>query len=261
MIQFNHKRAKSRKGNENMALTERQNGILSLLKEKKSERVSKLAGTLYVSEATIRRDLAEMEQMGLIERSHGGAILPASSDEISIFFRMEKNPREKEKVATKALTKIPFFKTVFVDSSSTALALTERMDLSHKTVVTNNLQAALTLTKKPNVNLVLLGGSVQFNTNSTTGSWTTRQLDDFSFDLAIASCAAVMNGGAFERSIDGKELKQAAFLKSEKKILLIDHTKFSLRGTYRTTMLSDYDLVVTDEIPSGVYIPEGTNII
>ena len=142
-----------------MALNERQNGILSILKENKRADVAALAKALFVSEATIRRDLAEMKSMGLIERSHGGALLPENAEEISIFFRMEKNAREKEKAATKALPHIPYFKSVFIDSSSTVLALAERMDLNFKTVVTNNLQTAIQLSKKPNLNLILLGAT------------------------------------------------------------------------------------------------------
>ena len=238
-----------------MALTERQNEILKTLKENKTAVVSVLAKNLYVSEATIRRDLAEMKSMGLIERSHGGALLPENAEEISIFFRMEKNASEKERAATKALPYIPPFKSVFIDSSSTALALAERIDLNYKTVVTNNLQTAIQLSKKPNINLILLGGSVHFNTNSTTGSWTAKQIEDFAFDLVISSCAAVIGSDSFERSLDQKEIKRAAFERCQKKILLIDHTKFTSHGTYRLCPLSDYDLVVTDVPP-----PEGQDL-
>ncbi|MBQ8295385.1 MAG: DeoR/GlpR transcriptional regulator [Clostridia bacterium] len=232
-----------------MALTERQNEILKILKDHKKADVSTLAKDLYVSEATIRRDLAEMQSMGLIERSHGGALLPENAEEISLFFRMEKNANEKERAATKALLHIPSFKSVFIDSSSTALALAERLDLNFKTVVTNSLPTALQLSKKPNLNLILLGGSVHFNTNSATGSWTTRQLEDFSLDLMIASCAAVIDGGAYERSLDQKEIKRVAFQRCKKRVLLIDHTKFGAYGTYRMCTLDEYDLVVTDVPP------------
>ena len=232
-----------------MALTERQNEILKWLKENKTAGVNELAKALFVSEATIRRDLAEMKSMGLVERSHGGALLPENAEEISIFFRMEKNANEKERAATKALPYIPPFKSLFIDSSSTALALAERLDLSFKTVVTNNLQTAIQLSKKPNLNLILLGGNVHFNTNSATGSWTARQLEDFAFDLMISSCAAVIGDATFERSLDQKEIKRAAFMRCKQKILLIDHTKFSAHGTYRLAALSDYDLVVTDTAP------------
>ena len=244
-----------------MALSERQNEILRRLKENKTANVNELAKDLFVSEATIRRDLAEMKSMGLIERSHGGALLPENAEEISIFFRMEKNASEKERAATKALPYIPTFKSLFIDSSSTALALAERIDLSYKTVVTNNLQTAVQLSKKPNLNLILLGGNVHFNTNSATGSWTARQLEDFFFDLMISSCAAVIGNEAFERSLDQKEIKRAAFLRCKQRILLIDHTKFTAHGTYRLAALSDYDLVVTDAPPPEPIDLSGVKLI
>ena len=162
---------------------------------------------------------------------------------------MEKNASEKERAATKALPYIPPFKSVFIDSSSTALALAERIDLSFKTVVTNNLQTAIQLSKKPNINLILLGGNVHFNTNSATGSWTARQLADFSFDLMISSCAAIVGSEVFERSLEQKEIKRVAFEHCKKRILLIDHTKFTANGTYRLSALKEYDLIVTDTLP------------
>ena len=116
-------------------------------------------------------------------------------------------------------------------------------------MVTNNLQTAIQLSKKPNLNLILLGGNVHFNTNSATGSWTARQLEDFAFDLMISSCAAVIGDEAFERSLDQKEIKRAAFKRCKQKILLIDNTKFTAHGTYRLAALSEYDLVVTDAPP------------
>lgn len=237
-----------------MAINERQNEILRTLKESKTASVNALAKALYVSEATIRRDLAEMKSMGLIERSHGGAILPENAEEISIFFRMEKNANEKERAATKALPHIPPFKSLFIDSSSTALALAERLDLSFKTVVTNNLQTALQLAKKPNINLIILGGSVQNNTNSASGSWTARQLNDFSFDLMISSCASVLGKDVYESSIETKEVKRAAFDHCKCRLLIFDHSKFGAHATYRFTELSAYDLVVTDAPP-----PAGTD--
>ena len=232
-----------------MALNERQDGILGIIKEQKKVTVPELASIFFVSEATIRRDLSEMKDMGLVERSHGGAFLPENSEEVSLFYRMERNPGEKDRAASKALPHIPPFKSVFIDSSSTALALAERMDLNYKTVITNNLQTAIQLSKKPNINLILLGGSVHFNTNSTTGSWTARQLADFSFDLMISSCAAIIGNEVFERSLEQKEIKRVAFEHCKKRILLIDHTKFSAHGTYRVSELKEYDVVATDTLP------------
>ena len=198
--------------------------------------------------------------MGLIERSHGGAILPETADEVSIFVRMNKNAKEKERAATAALKILPEFKTLFVDSSSTALALASRMDLTFKTVVTNNIQTALDLAKKPNINLILLGGSVQYNTNSATGSFTVRQLGEFAFDLMISSSAGISEKEALDRSIEQREIKRAAMLRSKKKILLADHTKFGFPSPYKIADLADYDFVVTDAPPLDGHF-ENVNLI
>jgi DeoR/GlpR family transcriptional regulator of sugar metabolism len=208
--------------------------------------VAFLAKTLYVSEATIRRDLIEMSSTGLIERSHGGASLPDNADEISIFVRMEKNAREKERAATAAIGHLPPFKSVFIDSSSTALALAERMDLSFKTVVTNNLQTALQLTKKENVRLIFVGGNIGYGAISTTGSWTVRQINEFSFDLMILSCTAIIDEEVYERSLEQREIKLAAIQRSKKKILLADSSKFSVKATHKLANLEDFDLVLTE---------------
>lgn len=246
---------------EKMTLKERQQEILQTLKEKKSADVADLAKALYVSEATVRRDLSEMKSMGLIERSHGRALLPENSDEISIFIRMEKNVTEKEKTATKALMHIPPFKSVYIDSSSTALALAQRIDLAFKTVVTNNLQTALLLAKKSDINLFILGGCVQNNTTCASGSWTTHQLSDFSFDLMISSCATVQGTDAYERSMDQREIKREAFKRCKQHILVVDHTKFTESATYRLNSLREYDLVVTDAPPPEPFDATGINII
>ena len=229
-----------------MSINERHNAILTILKDRKSAKVGELAGGLFVSEATVRRDLSEMEKLGLIERSHGGAMLSDNADEVSIFVRMNKNAKEKERAASNALPHIPDFRSAFIDSSSTALALAERIDLSYKTVVTNNLQTAINLSGKKDINLIILGGSVQYNTVSSTGSFTARQLEEFSFDLMISSCAGVNGEEVYENSIEQKEIKLAAMKRSKFRILVFDSEKYGAYGAYKIANLKDYDLVASN---------------
>ncbi len=230
-----------------MTLQKRHSEIIEILKKERSANVKFLAKKLYVSEATIRRDLRELHSLGLIERSHGGAILPNNSNEVSIFIRMVKNAKAKQKIATKALPLLPAFNSVFIDSSSTALALAERMDLSFKTVVTNNLQTALQLVKNENLHLILVGGSIQYSSIATTGSWTIRQIEEFNFDLMLLSCSAVMGDEVYESSLEQKEIKLAAFKRSKKRILLVDPSKFSAKATHKLANLDDFDIVVTED--------------
>ena len=222
--------------------------IIEILKADRYANVKLLAKKLYVSEATIRRDLKQMQALGLIERSHGGAILPNNAKDISLSLRLVENAKAKQLIANKALPLIPPFNSLFVDSSSTALALAERMDLSFKTVVTNNLQTAIQLCKKENLHLILVGGSIHSSSLSTTGSWTARQIEEFNFDLCILSCSAINNEEVYERTLEQKEIKLAAIKRSKKAILLVDKTKFCANGIYKLANLCDFDNVVTDDI-------------
>ena len=158
----------------------RQDQILNYLKKNVSATVKELAAALYVSEATVRRDLVEMQSLGLLQRSHGGAILLEATDESSIIVRMTEHAKEKGIAVSNALPHIPTdFKTVFLDSSSTILALAMRLSLVNKTVVTNNLQTVLQLSKIRDINLVIPGGNISLGGTSVTGSWTSSQLSNF----------------------------------------------------------------------------------
>lgn len=230
-----------------MLTNERQEEILNILKTKRSATVKELADLLFASAATVRRDLSEMQKLGLIERIHGGAVILEEADEVSIFVRINENAKEKERAAFQALSAIPKdFKSVFLDSSSTVLALAQRLDLSRKTVMTNNLQTALLLSKMKDVNLLIPGGNVFTTGNSVVGSWTTSLLSEFSFDLMLCSCAAIKDKCAFETSIDQREVKRAVFERSEHKILVCDHSKLTRKGTYLFKPLSAFDSVAFD---------------
>lgn len=229
-----------------MIVNERHTQILNLIKESGSVTVSQLCARLFVSEATVRRDLTQLQQLGLIERTRGGAVISDGAKEISHFVRVVKNAAEKERIATHALACLPSYNSVFIDASSTALALAARMNLEHKTVVTYNLETALRLSGKPNVNLVILGGTVHCNTVSATGAWTARLVGDFRFDLVISSCSAICGDEVLESTVEQREIKQAALARGNHRILLADHTKFERSALYRIASVSDYDLVVTD---------------
>ncbi|MGN1103454.1 MAG: DeoR/GlpR family DNA-binding transcription regulator [Candidatus Coproplasma sp.] len=230
-----------------MLTNERQEQILSILKKKHSATVKNLAAELFVSDATIRRDLNEMQKLGLIERSHGGAVILEEADEVSIFVRINENAKEKERAAFQALNVIPKdFKSVFLDSSSTVLALAQRLDLSHKTVMTNNLQTAIALSRIDDINLLIPGGNIFSTGNSVVGSWTTSLLKDFSFDLMLCSCAAIKDNCAYENSIEQREVKRTAFERSERRIIICDHSKLNKKATYMFQPLTAFDNVVFD---------------
>lgn len=233
-----------------MLQNERQEEILKILKQNRSATVRSLARTLYVSDATVRRDLMEMQDLGLVKRSHGGAMLLEAADEISIFVRMNENAQEKERAATGALRFLPNdYGTVFLDSSSTVLALAQRMDLSDKTVVTNGIQTAAQLAKVRGVRLILTGGSVSPTGTSVRGSWTNTLLSEFRFDLMLVSCASFNERETFETSLEQREIKRTVFERSKKRILVADHTKYALSAPYALYKIDEFDHAVFDALP------------
>ena len=229
-----------------MSYNERFQQILDYLKKNNSASVEQLAEMLYVSVATVRRDLAELQKRGQIKRSHGGAVLMEGADEVSFFIRQVKNAHEKQAAANVALRHMPEFQTVFIDNSSTCLALAERMELSHKTVVTNGLNVAMRIARHDDVNLIMPGGEVKFNTTAVHGSMTANCLNNFRFDLSVISCAAVDNEGSYEFSVESMEIKKTALARSKNKVLVFDSTKVGTTAICKTASLDDYDHIFTD---------------
>ncbi len=232
-----------------MLYSERHNQILQLLKKQKNIKVRELAKILFVSESTVRRDITEMHRLGIIERNRGGAVSLDIAEETSLYVRMNENTKNKECAAVKALPHIPDFHSVFIDSSTTALALAHRLKLAYKTVVTNNLQTAMMLSKTENINLIIPGGNISSAGVSVTGSWTSKQLSTLNFDLMITSCASILNGSAYEKSLEQREIKLTVFEHSAKRIMIADNTKLNNKNAiYLYRNLSDFDLVVFDKL-------------
>lgn len=227
-------------------LSYRESQILNILKEKKYAKIEEIAKEIYVSEATVRRDVAKLKSLGLLERDHGGAIFVENSEEVHIFVRKEQDPFEKLATANIAVPHLPDFTSVFIDNSSTLLVLAKLIDFRHKTVVTNGMALAGELSKKEHVNIIVPAGNVNNNSNSITGPLTARTLLDMNFDLYLGSCAAINENGTYESSSEQAEIKRVVMNNSLKKILLVDRTKFDKKATFRTARLDDYDAIFTN---------------
>lgn len=247
-----------------MALTFRQNEILKYMKMNKYATISQLAHTLYVSEATVRRDLNEMKKLGLLERNHGGAVILESADEIAISIRQATNTQDKRETVNIAQNKLPPFKTVFIDNSSTALLLAQQIDLRNKLVVTNGMILATELSKRENVSVIMPGGEMLYNTNSLTGPYTIRNMYDLRFNLMLCSCSALDEGGIYENSLEQSEIKRIAIKNSVDKILLVDKKKLGKYATYHTADLSEFTAIYTnadDAVVAAYNRKDGVNIV
>lgn len=235
-----------------MLTLERQNQIIEILKQKSPTSVRELSKKLYVSEATIRRDLIVMEEQLLIKRMHGGALLSViEQEETGFSFRMNEKLKEKERIASLAIPLIKNCKSIFMDSSSTTAILAQRADTNYSTIVTTGMETALKLSKKESNNVILIGGSVTYGTNSVSGPMTINQLSNFNFDVAILSCAGVDNEFfATDKTLEQSAIKKQVLNHSTLKILLIDSSKFDVTNLARICSLKDFNYVITDKKPN-----------
>lgn len=237
-----------------MLILERQEKILGYLKKHKSEKTATLARAMYVSEATVRRDIAEMEKLGLVRRSHGGVVLfENSNDEPSISIRMGERNAEKQKIARLTLPVLKPYLTLFLDSSSTVSVLAKQFNEQHKTVISTGLQTVTYLSGKENIDVFLPGGFLHYNSNSVEGSLTVKQLDNYNFDAAVFSCGGVTCEGATEATMNQCIIKNTVMPHSKTNILLVDHTKFGNTCAFKICRLSDFDMIVTDAEPDDAF--------
>lgn len=225
---------------------ERQNKIYEYLKEHKRASVEELAKMFYASLSTIRRTLSHMENMGQIQRTHGGAVYTEKTNEVSILVRQTRNIKEKEAVASFALKYIPEYSSIFLDNSSTVLTLAKRMSFKGKTVFTNSVQVAMEIFHKNEGRVFLLGGEVNFSLLDVTGAMTCRNINNFHYDLMLTSCSAINDNGSYENTFNTADVKQSALQNSTKKMLVVDKTKFDLTATIHTARLNEYDVIVTN---------------
>ena len=142
-----------------MFAEERHEIINNLLAEGGSVKVTELSEQLNVSEATIRRDLQEMEEKKLLKRTHGGAIRIEDTN-FEPTFVDKKNKKHEEKVAIGkyAAKLINDGDTIIVDSGTTTLEIARNITAKNVTVITNSIDIAAELSNKEDIELIVTGG-------------------------------------------------------------------------------------------------------
>ena len=128
-----------------MDLSDRQEHILTLLREERYLSVERLSALTYTSPSSIRRDLTHLQQLRLIRRTHGGASVLNEVDQAApLRNRMTKNVVGKRAIAKKAAALLRDGMTVMLDGSTTAGFLVPYI-AKHKriTLFTNNMLTAL----------------------------------------------------------------------------------------------------------------------
>lgn len=239
---------------------ERLSLVRNLIDERGAARIDELADDFGVSEMTIRRDLAELETLGVARRVRGGAIALGPEPFAA---RHRHQARAKARIAEKLLPLIPKVGTIALDASTTvhrlATSLAEARDL---TIITNGLDSFQALSDTPGVQVNLTGGTQEPRTGSLVGPLAVRSVESLLYEVFIASSAAVDAAvGSSERSIEEAEVKRTFQASSQQVVLAVDHTKLDTRSPARWLNLSDIHLMVTDLDPSDARLDRYRDLV
>lgn len=228
----------------------RQQKILEILKIKKSVRILDLSKELKVSRETIRKDLVEMEDFGLLKKTYGGAVLDEANVETDYERRKTVNNNEKELIAEYALQYIESGDTIYLDYGTTTYCLAKKLSIFEElTVVTNSIPIINALIHLPNINLIILGGNVRKNEDSLFGSFGLNNAEQIFVDIGFFGCAGINpNAGLSNYHMGEIEISKKLINHSQTSIVLADDTKLGKAALYKTADLSDIDILITNAV-------------
>ncbi|MBQ6521074.1 MAG: DeoR/GlpR transcriptional regulator, partial [Anaerolineaceae bacterium] len=203
-----------------------------------------------ISIETVRRDLAALEEEGVIRRVYGGAVLADNNSAPNPIkpwsTRSILNNVEKMNIAKAMLDYIQDGMTVALDSGTTVLEIAKLFnERKNLTIITNDIHIASELSRNTDHTIYLIGGSLKKDDRITTGFLASEFLKNFShIDAAILTCDGFLDGiGDF--NVDMCALKKSMIETADKVYVALDHTKFSITPLYKVCGVKDLDLVIT----------------
>lgn len=227
-------------------MTSRQSQILHTIANERRVEVGRLAELVGVSQVTVRKDLAYLEDKGLIKRQHGFAVLNAETD---INNRLAVHYERKVGIATRAVELINDGDVILVESGSCCTLLAEQVTRKRKnvTIITYSVYIANHIRPAESNQVILLGGSLLMEPMVTVGPITIDAMSNFYVDKFFTGTDGITPGGEFT----AKDLMQAEVIRkmakhAKKTIVLTDSSKFLRQGTVSLFPASDVYAVYTD---------------
>ncbi|MFS0714850.1 DeoR/GlpR family DNA-binding transcription regulator [Microbacterium sp. 2P01SA-2] len=242
-----------------MYAMERQQLIERMLTANGRVAVVDLASRFDVTTETVRRDLAVLEESGVLRRVHGGAVSAerVSTAEPSVAERSQRHSAAKERIAERALAALPVAAgSIYVDAGTTtgafAAALVARGADSGLEVVTHSMTIAHSLAGASGIGLTAIGGRVRGLTAAAVGSDTVAAISRLRPDVAFLGTNGIARGaGLTTPDPDEAAVKRAVVAGARRVILLVDADKFDAELLVSFADLSDLDVVVTDREPDA----------
>lgn len=234
----------------------REQELLKIIEEKKYVSIANLSQTMYVSESTIRRDIASLEGKKLVRKTRGGVLaINDQSIEWPLIFKNQINSEKKKHIADLAVDFIGEGQTIFIDSSSTNLFLARKIKkLKSIIVITNGIKTADFLSDETNLEVYSTGGKVYSKRSSLNGARACTYLSKCYVDLAFLTCRGLSaNMGATDFSEEEAMVKMTIQQNAKCVILTADSSKFDKIFSHQSIPFENIDVIISDtDLPESI---------
>lgn len=235
-----------------MYAEERQQAMVRLVTDRRRLSVTALAEEYAVTTETVRRDLSQLERLGLLRRVHGGAVPPGSLSTIEseLDERATINTDLKDAIARAALSQLPpDGSTILLDAGSTTARLASALPPERRLIVfTHAVPVAARLVAMPQVELHLLPGRVRTTTQAAVGADTVAALDLLRADTVFLGTNALSyDHGLSTPDSDEAATKAALVASARRVVVLADSSKLGSESAIRFATLEQVDCLVTDD--------------
>jgi len=232
----------------------RLNAILTALQHSGTVSVETLSKDLNVSLVTIRRDLDSLEGQGLLRRTHGGAVSieplfyePFRNDR-SFQAQVEKFADEKRRIGRAAAALIEDGEIIALTPGTTATEVIRGLPLHRKiTVVTSTVNVAMELSKRKDLDVFVTGGHLRGDWFSLVGPTALQSLSHLLVRTVFIGADGIdPKWGLSCYNPDEAQLNSSMARHAQRKIAVVDHSKFGIVAGWRICPTSDIDTLITD---------------
>jgi DeoR/GlpR family transcriptional regulator of sugar metabolism len=236
-----------------MLIPMRQSRLQEFLAKRGMCDLDTLAAELRVSQSTVRRDLEQLEQRGLVTRTHGGVIWigdrnnPSNARPPYAFDqRMNVQIEPKQQIARAAAQLISPGETVLIDGGTTTFDLAQDLLGQSVQLVTNSLPIANLFLNDEHVELILSGGLMYPRYGVLLGPTAENVLSQIHAKTLFLSVAGLNDGILYNQNLLLVHAEQKMMQQAQRKVLLIDSGKFGQQALARLCDLKQIDTVVVD---------------
>lgn len=246
-----------------MFAAERRHRIKEILLKDGRVRVTDLVALFGVSDETIRRDLDQLVEEGVVQREHGGAVLAdnvrsAIAAIPPVHQRTLQFSAEKDAIGRAAAALIEDGQMVIIDAGSTTWNVARYLrNCRDVTIITNSLDVAQECAKNPSLNIHLTGGRLIPRSMCVVGPQAEAELRRYHAHLAILGTTGIsLDKGFACTDIFEAETKRAMAGSAERVIVVADHSKLLKRGLVSFALMSDVDVLITSALADPTIVAE-----